>query len=384
MQNSQLLNGGNVLNRDSAIDRFGKERVLLIERMLHVADPVSDAAVAALHMNSSFSRADLNQGIVNGLASLADAPDAVQCLLRESETIPGWIDASKFRAGSDTYLAVGEPWIGLALGLGGLLHTYTSPSIAKVLIATDNLSQKTERRMLETSLWRNSAVSHEGLSVGADGYVSTIQVRVLHSNIRFGLLRKGWGAEELGQPINQVEMLRTWLSTLAIPMLALPKVGIDFSADEIVVLFNMYHYIAHLIGVSPELYRLVDGLQSAKEMLDLIDMTCGLVSDDSRKLTHASLDVVAKTVSTSMGLPASVAKDLVNELCFAFHGAELTEMLGIEKTQLGALIPVFADANRYRRELIRSDKNLMELQVAQTLDVHRARKEMLTGKTDYQ
>ncbi|MGE7965512.1 oxygenase MpaB family protein [Pseudomonas sp. NPDC089918] len=384
MQNSQLLNGGGVLNRDRAIDRFGKDRVLLIERMLNVADPVSDAAVAALHMNSGFSRADLNRGIANGLASLADAPDAIQCLLRESETIPDWIDASKFRAGSDTYLAVGEPWIGLALGLGGLLHTYTSPSIAKVLIATDNLSQNTERRMLETSLWRNSAVSRGGLNIGADGYVSTIQVRVLHSNVRFGLLRKGWDAEKVGQPINQVEMLRTWLSTIAIPMLALPKVGIDFSTDEVAVLFNMYHYIAHLIGVSPELYRLVDGLQSAKEMLDLIDMTCGLVSDDSRKLTHASLEVVAKTVAASMSLPASVAKDLVNELCLAFHGAELTEMLGIEKTQLGSLIPVFADANRYRRALVSSDKKLLEMQVIKTLDVHRARRETLAGKADYQ
>ncbi|EKT4502763.1 MULTISPECIES: oxygenase MpaB family protein [Pseudomonas] len=378
MQNSQLR------NREEAVARFGLEKVALIERMLQVADPVSDAAVAAMHTASGFTRGDLNEGIARGSASLAQVPAAILQLLQECEKVPAWIDATKFREGSETYLAIGEPWIGLALGLGGLLHTYTSPSIARVLIATENLSEKTERRMLETSLWRNAAVSLGGLDIGGEGYTSTIQVRILHSYVRMGLLKKGRNVEQLGQPINQIEMLRTWLSTIAIPMLALPKVGIDFTETEVTVLFNMYHYIAHLIGVSEELYRLVNDLESARDMLELIDLTCGLLSDDSRKLAQLSVEVVAKTVSAAMGLPPAVAKDLVDELCHAFHGAETAEAMGISKSQLGALIPVFADANRYRRMMVRSDSQVKAAQIARTTETHLARKKLLTGKTDYQ
>ncbi|WP_454711336.1 oxygenase MpaB family protein [Cupriavidus nantongensis] len=375
---------GRAIDPAALAARFGAEATALVMEMAASADPLADAAIAALNSGQAGHPAILQAGLREGRASLSGPPEAIDALLRQAESIPPWVDPERIRRGAEAYLSIGALWTSISLGPGSLAHTYSSPAIASVLMATGNLDAQSPRRLLETAVWQQQTLRPGGLAAGAPGYIHTLQVRILHARVRAGLLARGWDTTQRGMPISQLDMLRTWLDFTYVPFNALEKIGIEFDADEFRDLYHVWQLVAHLLGIEDRYYRLVTDQASGAEMLALIDAAAGEPDQAAATLTAKMLDAAAQRLGPALGMPADAAVGLMHAFCRLFHGDDFADKLGVQRNWWSGLMPVFANSNRYQRLLERSDPEVRQRKIAATLAAFDQQIAALEGETTYQ
>lgn len=190
--------------RRSAIDaQFGNDRSDLVHWALITGDPLMDAVVDDIHGARPDARMALRQGLVQGLASLQDPPTSVQNLLQSVEQLPAFVDDDLLDNGSRPFFTSIPQAHMVALSAGALIRVYESPSIAAVLNTTGRLVDGADRRIKETGKWLISMMLPGSLRIGQPGYVSTLQVRLLHANMRRVVRQRGYDEAGYGAPINQ-------------------------------------------------------------------------------------------------------------------------------------------------------------------------------------
>ena len=373
-----------LVNLDAACGRFGPERVALLAELVHTGDPLADAATREQRAGGEAARRALDLGLHHGAAFLDGRFPALRALLEQAEADPPWLDRARLARGSEAYLAIGNVWITLSLGPGSLTHTYSSPSIARVLVRTGNLTRMARRRIVETGVWNIETALPGGLERGAAGYVHNLQVRLLHAGVRASLLARGWDASETGAPINQVELARTWLDFTYVPFRALGAFGITFSRAELDDLYHFWRYVAHLLGVDPRLYGDVTGQAQAGELLALINGTMGEATDDTRRLTREMLVAVAGLLEPSLRLPPPLILDLTHALARQLHGDALADRLAIRRPPIRLALPLFTLANRLRRARERLSPRQRARAIRATVAYFRGQIAALEGPTTYQ
>lgn len=353
----------------------------LLEPLRQVGDPLADAAIAeAVSLGADGNRL-LDNAIRKGID--VDTPPAMRRLIEDAQ-LPGWADRASLKRGSEAYLAIGSNWIGLALGPGSLTHTYSSPSIARVLVKTANLTKMARRRIMETGAWNIATALPDGLLPGNDGYLQHMQVRLLHARVRYGLNRKGWDVASHGVPINQFEMIRTWLDFTYVPFGALSKLGIDFSEAEMSDLYHLWQVSGHILGIDDGVIRTVNDQQSAKALLDTIHRMEGPPNDDSRRLTIAMLDGMGELLAPGLGVPASVARNLSAATLRRLHGREMAEQLGVSWNWTALALPAIAMMNRIRRAQERRNPERRKKTIAAAILTHETRGDLFSGPTTYE
>ena len=354
-----------LLHLDAARQRFGEQKVNLLIELMYTGDARADAVLKELEGLGPEASRLLQAGISQGLASLDNPPPAIQAFFADVERVPAWVDQECLQRGSTASLSIGNLWISLSLGPGSLTHTYSSPSIARILVRTGNLAKMAGRRLMETGNWHISVLMPGGLQRGAPGYVQTLQVRLLHARVRATLLKRGWDIQEAGLPINQVEMVRTWLDFTYVPFRALQELGIAYTRAELDDLYHFWQYIAYLLGIDERIYRPILDQHSAQELLELIDSTTEGANEDSKVLVQAMLQALAEFLA--LKLPVSVRFDLGSALTRRLHGNELADQLGIKRTWISALMPLIMLANRLQRAWDQRSPAAVQRAVARTI-----------------
>ncbi|CAB3773350.1 MULTISPECIES: oxygenase MpaB family protein [Burkholderia] len=373
-----------VVNRLAIVERFGADKLALVLEMASIGDVLADAIVAEGQRYDDTHLRSLDDGFRFGLQCLASPSPAIHALLAKAEQMPDWIDTSSILRGSQAYLTIGPLWTMIALGPGSLAHTYYSPTISKVLTGTGNLDDRTLRRLTETAVWEQLTLRPGGVSRGAEGYVHTLQVRMLHARVRAGLIKRGWDAQALGSPINQLDMLRTWLDFTYVPFMALEKLGVTFDEQEFQDLYQVWQAVAHLLGIEERFYRHIVDQHSAAETLTLIDMACSEPDDGFRTLTLRMLEAIGRALQPALGIPEDASIQLMHAFCRLFHGDDFADEAGVERTWTSAFLPFIADANRYQRLLERSDPEIRQKKIVETLHAFDARIASVKGLTTYQ
>lgn len=303
-----------VKKREEFIAEYSEDELQLMLDMANDADPISDSVISEQMSSEKGSRSDIRTGVKEGLASLNDPAPSLKAFLEDSEQLPDWVNQDTLVKGAENYLTVNALWQSVSLGPGSLTHTYCSPTIAKVLTQTTNITDMAVRRILETALWKQYVLVPNGLTVGNQGYIHTLEVRLLHSRVRMGLLKKGWDTQALGQPINQLDMMRTWLDFTYIPFMALEKFGITYSDEELNDVYHLWQLIAKLLGIPEKYFRLVQDKASAQKMLAMLDLVSNEPNEDSKLLTEKMLLALGHILSPFIGLPPK--SPLI--LCIAF------------------------------------------------------------------
>ena len=191
--------------------RLGAERARLLHRALVAGDPLADAVADELHEHDGSARADLARGIAHGLATVDNPLPATAALLEQTESLVAQADPDLLDRGSLPHFGPQGSVHMISLSAGALVRVYESPSIARVLAVTGRLIDGAERRIRETGVWQTEALLPGALRVGAPGYVATLQVRMLHARMRRLARSRGYAEARLGVPINQVDLVRTWL-----------------------------------------------------------------------------------------------------------------------------------------------------------------------------
>ncbi|GAA3731269.1 hypothetical protein HDA32_005658 [Spinactinospora alkalitolerans] len=326
--------------------RHGEAGLDLLAQGLREGDPVADAVIAEFAESGGAARTALGAGLNDGLAALADPPPAVAALLRESEGAVAEADRDLLERGDLASLTVDPFWSRMAFALGSLVHTYSAPGIARVLMGTGKLTEGAARRLGETGLWRGNAILPGGLLRGAPGYVDTVQVRLLHARVRANALKRGWDVEEWGVPINQVDAARTWLDFTVVPFRALERVGIVLTPEEERDLYRYWRHIAALVGVDPRFYLDVHDHASAGALLDLIDGTNAAPDASARALVEALVDaLVSGLMGGSLSLPEPSVRTLLAALTRLMQGDEAADALGIERVDVAPFLPLLAMGN---------------------------------------
>lgn len=335
---------------------LGEDIDALLSGLKDQGDELADAVVHDFRDAPDEIRQLLSQGMSQGVATIPEPPESFRRLLRDAEQAVSTVSPETLSLARTPYMLMGPLWISVALGPGALVHTYSDPGIAAVLMSTGNLSDAgAARRLLETQIWNIRVLLPDGLSIGGPGYIQTLQVRLLHARVRNTLLGKGWSAGGAVLPINQVQMIRTWLDFTLVGFRALEKIGFEFSAKEQRSIYSMWHLIGRLLGIDCQLLNLIQDAQDAEALLSRIDANCPAPNEQSKVLTRAMLNAVGARLAGAWGMPSDVGVLFAESLCRTFHGDGIADQLGLSANWTASLLPVYSDANRYR--LMRAERD---------------------------
>ena len=333
-----------------------KQFAALLADLNNEGDALADEVVHDCQQVPGETRSLLTLGMSQGVAAIPRAPESFRRFLAQAESSAAGVSTEELALASEPYLLMGPMWITVSLGPGSLVHTYADPGIAAVLMSTGNLSDTgAARRLLETQIWNLRILRSGGLRQGGQGYVQTLQVRLLHARVRKTLMDRGWTDDAHAVPINQAQMIRTWLDFTLVGFRALQKIGFEFSADDQAPIYLMWRLVGELLGIDSRLLSLLQDAQSAGVLLDTMDAASPAPNEHSRLLTRAMLNAVGTRLARVWGMPQDMAILFTESLSRAFHGEVMARQLGLSANWTEALLPVYADANRYRHLRAKQD-----------------------------
>lgn len=350
-------------------------------------DPLADAALNDYQQAQPDVQALLEQGMRQGVSVIDGLPESFRQLLQDCEAAVLSVPAKEIDLAMQPYTSIGPTWLSIALGPGSLAHTYSDPAIAAVLMRTGNLlSETVSRRLLETQLWKISVIKPGGLALGGSGYVHTLQVRLLHARVRATLLQRGCvsadGRQEV--PIDQWQMLRTWLDFTVVPFEAFRLIGWELNPEQTKRLYEAWRVVGHLLGIDADLLSKVTDHTVALELLKMVDAQLPEPDESSRVLTQAMLGALGNRLAPVLKYPVDVSVMLMASLCRLLHGNELADQLGVQSNWTESLLPMMADANRFRMRRIEDEPAYRETVQQQSLKAFDAIEAGLPNATAYQ
>jgi hypothetical protein len=318
--------------RSSLIAQFGTDRADLAGWALTTGDPLADAVVADVHEAHPQARQAVQSGIRDGLDSLVDPPDSVVALLTDTERLPAYVDRDLLDHGSAPFYTMPPAVHLISLSAGALIRVYESPSIAAVLATTGRLVDGADRRIRETGKWVAIAMLPGSLRVGQPGYVATLQVRMLHANMRRLVRSRGFDERAYGTPINQVDLARTWMDFTVTSLRAEESMGFGLTTSETATLYRCWWLLGHLLGIDARLIEGISSNEQAGRVDELLQAVTGPLIPESATLAAATLDSIAGELHDALKLPESIGAKALSALARRFHGDAIADELQIESS----------------------------------------------------
>jgi len=210
------------------------------------------------------ARKQFDQALSQGIDAVADAPPELVAFFRQVDTDPEWLDRDLLEAGIRASHYAGKVGFyvlrDMAL-MGG--YAYFN-SLNQSLAMTGALSKNTSLRLGETGKWLNDVTEPGGLERFGDGFITTLRVRMVHALVRRNLNQKPqWRHEQWGLPINQMDMLATYLAFGPVTLSGVRLFGVPVTPDQSRAVMHTWRYIGWLLGVDEQWLALTerDGLR---------------------------------------------------------------------------------------------------------------------------
>lgn len=242
-----LVRGGSELSREQWHD---------IGEGLTEGDPLADALVDWMQKRGvKAGRAQFQQALEHGIDSIKRPAKPLRDFFAVAEKRPGWVDDELLKLGSRVFQR-SHPTGFYVLRDMALMPGYLVSPLNKPLLMTGALQGGAARRMAQTMKWGIDCTAVGGLERGAEGYRSTLHVRMLHAMIRKQLANhKDWDGDELGLPINQPDMAATYLGFSVVLLLGLKSMGVPVTPKESRAVMHLWSYACWLMGVDEKWLR---------------------------------------------------------------------------------------------------------------------------------
>lgn len=270
----------------SAVARVFEQPELLetVSRATMTGDRLADA-YAALIPELGFRRLIdmLETACAHGVDAVDDAPGELAALIGAMETTPDWVDMALVEQGARAEripMATATPF---AIR-GAFLATFLNKYAALPMTMTGTLSDEAAaKRVFETASFFTATTLPGALRRGGKGFEAAAKVRLMHSMVRFHLLRSGnWDVATYGIPIPQVDQMPAGLiGVFLMSVQALRKGQTEFTEAQRAQV-ELSRYRCFLLGLPEDLLgdtpgEIVDLLMarhvSLREGYD--DETCG-------------------------------------------------------------------------------------------------------------
>jgi hypothetical protein len=235
------------------------------------------------------ARAAFDRAVDGGPPAYDGLPEAARALFRQVDAVPLWTDPTCLRLGSETML---RAWPAGSWSLAGfaLAGGYLAGATVKPLVMTGALSRMAYRRLAETTRFVLDVATSPGFERSSAGFRTTVRVRIMHAQVRAGLLASGkWKAGEWGVPINQQDMLATILQFSVAYAYGVRALGVVLSRRERDALIHLWRYVGYLMGVRQDLMPAT--FDEAASLYRLLAQTQMGPDEDSRALMAALLHV---------------------------------------------------------------------------------------------
>ncbi len=339
------------LNASAARARFG-ERIDRLGAYLTRVDPVADAVVEAMEaMPAGEGWALFRRAAQTGIASAPDAPEAMRAFFAEVERVPMWVDWETLDRGGAVLRRAG-PLGGMVLGLKSLVLGYASPAGNKPLVLSGRLEEQAGRRLSETARFVQATIAPGGMRPHALGWQLTLNVRLIHAQVRRMILRSGrWDEAAWGAPINQHDELGTSLLFSVVVLEGLRQLGVRVTGADSEAYVQLWRWSGWSMGIDPELLPATE--TEGRRLAEMIAATQGQPDEDSRRLTRALLGSPVRDAKTSQERTnARRVTTFSSAMCRSLLGDAMADQLDVSQTSWRYLVP-FARRLVASMELVR-------------------------------
>lgn len=322
---------------DWALARYGelaRRSFAALER----CDPPADALVEWLAEHDPERSFDLAAAWAE-LRSGAASPAPVAAVFASVQPTPAWVDWRRIDRARRLFERSGV-FGGLVLSLRALMAGYIAPAGNKPLAFSGRLREQAPRRVAETARFVTAVCTPGGMRPGAEGWLITLRVRLMHAQVRRLLRASGrWESARWAEPINQHDMLATMLLFSAVYIEGLQILGFAIDQREADDWIHLWRYVAYVMGTEPELLP-VDHAEAAA-LSDLILRTQGPPDHDSRALAAALLGARPQLGERPAARLQQLRQGMARELTRMFIGDDMADQLDIERAPgWSAILPI--------------------------------------------
>ena len=260
------------------------ELIARIEAFTMLGDTVADA-YAALLPEYGFQRLVemLDDACDNGVESVDGAPPELIALIKDMEQIPDWVDMALVEEGARLERRVFTHVAPYAIR-GGFVGTFMNSYMALPMALTGALNRDAAgKRIKETSAFFTATILPGALERAGAGFKAAAKVRLMHSMVRFNVLRHGrWDSEVYGVPIPQSDQMPAGLLLVFRESVRILKSGRGHFTPSERARVEFARYRCFLLGLPEDLLpdnprAIVDTLAARHATLRKAydDATCG-------------------------------------------------------------------------------------------------------------
>jgi hypothetical protein len=303
-----------------------------IEAWDHVGDLLAEALIGHLREHRLMG----GDVLATARRLRSEGNEVAEAFFTDVESVPQWADFDAMRPGASFGLR--HP-IGMMLSLHGALpFTYIDGGTARVMASTGRMTRPGadfRRRFWETASGFIGALDVDQMKPGGQRWEEWVRIRLLHTQIRMGILRAGRWDLSASMPISQAataagaHIFGTYRISL------MEHFGARPTAAEASGFNLMLRWIARIEGANTELL----GANEAEQLLLATRISDHLYrpTDDSRAATAAILDgltTMKGLFPVSRRIHASLVRNLLTEdMVQTMPGRDIPADLGLDSTQ---------------------------------------------------
>ncbi|WP_309045026.1 oxygenase MpaB family protein [Marinobacter sediminicola] len=257
---------------------------------------------------------------------------------------PAWVDWERLERGARASAISGQTGMRVLRDLG-LMAGYQARGINQTLIMTGALERGATRRVAETTKWWLDCITPGGLNRDAEGFKTTLRVRLIHAMVRQQLLDSpDWDTSEWGLPVNQLDMQATYLAFSVSFLFGQKLMGTLISRQDSEDIMHLWRYIGWLMGVDESL--LCESEQEGRIALYQNVISQATADENSRKLGRALMDEPLGRRYPNFGkIRGRWERQVHLSMTRLFVGGKGMEALGLPKLTLPWYPAVFAPLN---------------------------------------
>ena len=236
-----------------------------ISAALWQGDKAMDAVVDWMfEVGPREGKALFDQALHKGIKSIPNPPQALASFFATYDKDPQWLDRGLLNQGAEASHMFTDVAI-FVLRDQALMGGYAYfNSFNQTLAMTGALSKNTSQRIAETGSWLVDVTDQGALLRYGKGFTTTMKVRLVHALVRRNVAQKpDWDADKWGIPVNQIDMLATYLAFGPVTLSGVRMYGVPITKKDSTAIMHMWRYIGWLLGLEEKwlAHTELDGLR---------------------------------------------------------------------------------------------------------------------------